>query len=285
MLTRVTYTAVFVIACVLFSLPATAGAVDSPCAKELELLGLCPTNTGNEIIIDGSHTNPGDPGTSPIGDWDSETDVDWTPPPGWTPPAEFNFQTCLDDWDSYIHCFRESDEAEEAEPADEDATPAIPAVTINDLARFAPAGSAIAGEPDNVGVVGLPTNFVATASAHTVNDSLFGFPVAVRFTPSGYDFSFGDGTSTTTTSGGLSWADLGQAQFTPTATSHTYAERGTYSAQVDLRYTAEVDFGIGWFPIAGEVTSVGSPQEIRIFEAHTALVAHTCQQAPDSPGC
>ena len=244
------------------------------------------TGTGpGEVIIDGSYDTPGIPGTSPIGDWEPGTDADWTPPTDWTPPPEFNFQECLDNWDSYIHCFRETEDADEEEPADETATPAIPAITISDVARFAPAGSAIAGEPDNVGVVGLPTNFVATASVHTVNDSLFGFPVVVRFTPAGYDFSFGDGTTVTTTSGGTSWADLGQAQFTPTPTSHTYAERGSYSAQVDVRYSAEVDFGIGWFPISGEVTSAGAPQEIRIFEAHTALVAHTCQQAPDSPGC
>ncbi|WP_051606470.1 hypothetical protein [Microbacterium sp. CH12i] len=107
----------------------------------------------------------------------------------------------------------------------------------------------------------------------------------MRFTPSGYDFSFGDGSSVTTSSGGQSWVVLGQAQFTPTSTSHTYPERGSYFAQVNVRYTAEVDFGIGWFPISGEVTSVGPPEEIRIFEAHTALVANTCQQAPGSPGC
>ncbi|MGV2984055.1 hypothetical protein ACNPNP_10150 [Microbacterium sp. AGC85] len=242
----------------------------------------------NGVIVDGTHNtpgHPGDPGTSPIGDSDPGTDSDWTPPPGWAPPPEFNFAQCLNDWDSYIQCFRAQEEEAEETPAEEAAAPAIPAVTIADVARFAPAGSAISAEPDNVGVVGLPTNFVAAASVHTVNDSLFGFPVAVRFTPVGYDFTFGDGTTTTTAEGGRSWADLGQAQFTPTPTSHTYAERGTYSAAVDVRYTAEVDFGIGWFPIPGEVTSSGAAQEVRIFEAHTALVAHTCEQAPDSPGC
>lgn len=269
---------------VVASIAVPASTENGECSAAESWIGGC-ANTGNEIIIDDTHTDPGNPGTSPIGDWDPGSDADWTPPSDWTPPPEFNFQQCLDNWDSYIHCFRESEDADEEAPADEAATPAIPAVTISDVARFAPAGSAIAGEPDNVGVVGLPTNFVATASVHTVNDALFGFPVAVRFTPAGYDFSFGDGMTVTTTSGGRSWADLGQAQFTPTSTSHTYAERGTYSAQVDVRYTAEVDFGIGWFPISGEITSSGALQEIRIFEAHTALVAHTCQQAPDSPGC
>lgn len=267
--------------------PAATGSASSGtnCSDTDLVIGGCGiANDGTEIIIDGTQDTPGDPGTSPIGDSDPGTDGGWTPPADWTPPPEFDFAQCLNNWDSYIRCFRATEETEEETP--EDTTePTIPAITINDVARFAPAGPVITGEPDNVGVVGLPTNFVATASVHTVNDSLFGFPVTVRFTPSGYDFRFGDGTTATTSTGGRSWADLGQAQFTPTPTSHTYKERGMYSAQVDVRYTAEVDFGVGWFPIAGEVTAAGPPQEIRIFEAHTALVAHTCQQAPDSPGC
>ncbi|MGM7671920.1 hypothetical protein [Microbacterium sp. A93] len=161
----------------------------------------------------------------------------------------------------------------------------IPAVTITDVARFAPQGSIVAGEPDNVGVVGLPVNFVAAASEHSVGGELFGFPMTVRFTPSGYDFDYGDGTTVSTMTGGQSWDALGQAQFTPTDTSHTYADRGTYFAHVNVRYTAAVDFGIGWFPITGEVTATGAAQEVRIFEAHTALVAHTCQQNAASPGC
>lgn len=268
------------VATLLIAFVLTTPAEAASCSTAASLAGLCGTNTGTDVVIDGTHHTPGgpdDPGT-----WtdDSDTDVDRP----WDPPPDFNFDDCLENWDSYIHCFRPPDTDDETEDEDDDTT-TIPDITITDVARFAPEGSAITGEPDNVGVAGLPTNFVATASVHTVNESLFGFPVAVRFTPSGYDFSFGDGATVTTTSAGLSWADLGQAQFTPTATSHTYNERGSYSAQVDLRYTAEVDFGIGWFPISGEVRSVGAPQQIRIFEAHTALVAHTCQQAPNSPGC
>lgn len=249
------------------------------CSSDAALAGLCPTNSGSEIIIDGSRETPRTPGTSPI------IDGEWTPNPTPVPPAKkFNFAECLDDWDSYIHCFRGAEEPE-AKEDDPEEVAEIPAITISDIARFAPDGSALTGEPDNVGVAGLPTNFVATATAHTVDAELFGFPLSVRFTPAGYDFDFGDGKSTTTNTGGSSWTALGQAQFTPTATSHTYAERGTYSANVDVRYTAEVDFGVGWFPIAGEITAAGPAQEIRIFEAHTALVAHTCAQSPRSPGC
>lgn len=249
------------------------------CPAWKQLAGQCGVhNTGNEIVIDGSKDSGGEPGGGSPGD-----DVWYPPDDVGTPEKPFDFQQCLDDWDSYIRCFRATEE-DEPDEEEEEAT-AIPVITITDVARFAPAGSVVTGEPDNVGVAGLPTNFVATASAHTVDAELFGFPVSVRFTPSAYDFSFGDGTTATTTSGGATWSALEQAQFTPTPTSHTYRERGSYDARVDVRYTAEVDFGVGWFPIAGEVTATGATQEIRIFEAHTALVAHTCQQAPGSPGC
>lgn len=243
------------------------------------IIGGC-TNTGTEIIVDGSQEQPG---TSPIGNPQPGPG----PGPGtgtpWYPPAEFDFGDCLADWNSYIGCFRasEDEEEDEAEEADE----GMPAVTITDLARFAPDGSPLTGEPSNVGVAGLPTNFVATASVHTVSGSLFGYPVTVRFTPAGYDFDFGDGTAVSSGTGGRTWAALGQAQFTPTETSHVYGERGTYFAHVDVRYSAEIDLGIGWFPVPGEVTATGPAQEIRIFEAHTALVAHTCEQSPSSPGC
>src|SRR5690606_38257876 len=68
-------------------------------------------------------------------------------------------------------------------------------------------------------------------------------------------------------------------------TSHTYAERGTYTARIDVDYTAEIDLGAGWIPITGQLTTTGPGQEIRIYEAHTALVAHTCVEDPDGVGC
>lgn len=165
------------------------------------------------------------------------------------------------------------------------ADPGLPAITITDLAQFAPAPTSLAGEPANLGIVGMPTNFVASASVTTASGTLFDRPIVARFTPAAYDFHFGDGTDATTTSGGQTWEALGQAQFTPTTTSHAYRERGTYSADVDVRYTAEVDLGTGWIPVAGQLTADGPTQQIRIFEAHTALVAYTCDQKPSSAGC
>lgn len=136
-----------------------------------------------------------------------------------------------------------------------------------------------------MGIAGMPVNFVASASTHTRTGTLFGAPLTARFTPVGYDFHYGDGTTATLSTGGSTWTSLGQAQFTPTATSHVYHSRGSYVADVTVRYTAEVDLGSGWFAVDGELSAPGPAQQVRIFEAFTALVAHTCVERPTAAGC
>lgn len=235
------------------------------------------------VVISGTQTQPssGNPrDNTPRGDSPSS-------PSGPTFPVhEFDFDSCLDDWNSSRSCFRASVD-EEPSPAPPPATdePAAPAITIDDLAQFAPDQVTTVGEPDNVGVAGMPTNFVAPASTHTRSGTLFGAPLSVRFTPVAYEFVHGDGTNSSSSTGGQTWSALGQAPFTPTPTSHSYRERGTYQVHVAVRYAAEVDLGGGWFPVAGELTIRGPAREIRIFEAHTALVGFTCEQRPSAPGC
>lgn len=158
-------------------------------------------------------------------------------------------------------------------------------LTITDVAQFAPTPVTTAGEPGNVGIAGMPTNFVAAASVHTRAGTLFDRPISVRFTPVRFTFAFGDGASAISSTGGRSWATLGQAQFTPTSTSHSYRDRGTYSAHVTVHYTAEIDIGGGWLSVAGELAIDGPAQQIRVYEAETALVARTCVEQPGAPGC
>lgn len=222
---------------------------------------------GTQADTSSARSNPAEPNTTPS-----------------RPPQRPTFDACLANWDSMITCFRERQTPDPADPAAPE-EPALPPITMNDLATFAPEPVTTVGEPGNVGVAGMPTNFVATATVHTRTGMLFGLPITVRFTPSGYDFHYGDGSDASIETGGATWAALGQAQFTPTATSHVFAERGSYLVDVDVRYTAEIDLGLGWFAVAGELTTDGPLQEIRVFEAHTALVAHTCAQTPSSPGC
>lgn len=158
-------------------------------------------------------------------------------------------------------------------------------LTITDVAQFAPDPTTTATEPADAGVSGLPTNFLTPTTPTTRTGSLFDTPVSVRFTPVRYDFTFGDGSTLTSTAPGLPWSALHQEPFTPTPTSHTYAERGTYITATTTTYTAELDSGDGWIPLSGELPIPGPTRTIRIYKATTALVQHTCIEQPTAPGC
>ena len=157
--------------------------------------------------------------------------------------------------------------------------------TLADVARFAPASVAIVDEPDGVGIVGMPVNFVTAPVVHEQSGTLFSVPIAVRFTPVAVVYVHGDGTQRTATSGGATWAALGLPQFSATDTSHAYALRGTYTAQARVHYAAEYNLGAGWLPIDGLLGVPTAPIDIQILEARTALVDKTCVENPGGPGC
>ena len=161
-----------------------------------------------------------------------------------------------------------------------------PDVSAADLASFRPARPSLAGEPAGFGIVGAPTNVVAAASEQYLTGNLLGWDVTVRFVPAGFVFDYGDGSTGRSATGGASWAALGQAQFTPTATSHAYRARGTYPVSVTVQYAASVDFGSGtWRPVTGFVTASTGGYDVTVVEARTALVDKTCLENPGGPGC
>ncbi|MCP2637807.1 hypothetical protein K0817_014730 [Microbacterium sp. HD4P20] len=162
----------------------------------------------------------------------------------------------------------------------------VPDVTLADLASFRPATPTLTGEPSGFGVVGMPANLVATASEQHIPGTVLDWDVTVRFTPTVFVFDHGDGTSGRATTGGASWAALRQAQFTPTATSHVYRERGIYPVSVTVEYAAAVDFGSGfWRPVAGVVRATATGYDVTVVEVRTALVDRTCTEDPSGPGC
>lgn len=162
----------------------------------------------------------------------------------------------------------------------------LPDVTAEDLRSFIPALPTVTGEPLGLGVVGMPTNLVAASSVQLQSGPLLGFDVVVRFTPTGYRFDHGDGTSRTTTTGGSSWARLGVPEYTATPTSHVYSAPGSYRAGVRVVYTAAVNFGTGtWRPVTGAVTSAAAFYDVRVVEVRTGLVQRTCAEDPSGPGC
>lgn len=161
----------------------------------------------------------------------------------------------------------------------------VPDVTLADLASFVPAAPSFTGEPEGYGITGSPTNLLAEASTHLLSGQILGWDVTVRFTPATFEMEYGDGTTGRTSTGGARWADLGLPPFSPTATSHVYSARGTYTASLTLGYTAAVNFGGGWREVDGLVRSPAVPYSVQILDARTALVDLTCAENPGGPGC
>ncbi|MFG6477032.1 hypothetical protein ACFXP7_11670 [Microbacterium sp. P06] len=235
----------------------------SSCSADALAAGLCTTadSDGTQVDVTGTRepSGPGGGNDSPDGDG---------PPPG-------------DD---------ETAEPEDCGPADvlcRDGytVEVIGEVTASDLVSFVPAKPSFTSEPGGVGIVGMPTNFVAGASEQTMTGTLFELPVTVRFTPAAYVFAYGDGASARSTSGGTAWTTLGQPQFSATPTSHAYASRGRYVSSVSVEYAAAVNFGAGWRPVNGIVTATAGGQTVDVYEARTALVDKTCAENPSGPGC
>lgn len=170
---------------------------------------------------------------------------------------------------------------------DEEPTASIEDITLSDLASFRPTPPTITGEPLGFGLVGAPTNLLGRASAEQFPATILSLDVTVRFEPERFIFDNGDGTTTTTATGGTEWGALALPQFSPTDTSHIYTASGTYSAALTVEYApyVTVDPANGWLRVSGSITATAGSYPIRVVEAHTALVDQTCTQNPHAAGC
>lgn len=228
----------------------------SECAIDLVNAGLCSVdNTGTSVEIGGTR-----PGGSDSGAPRSDTNNDSSSP---RPPGP-----------SAADC-----------PTNACYTIEVIRPTLTDVASFAPASLPLVDEPDGVGIVGMPMNFVVSPTVHEQAGELFDLPISVRFTPASVVFVHGDGTARTAATGGRTWAQLGLPQFSATETSHAYGARGTYSAQAIVRYSAEFNLGNGWSPIDGLLEIPTAAMGIQVLEVRTALVDQTCLENPGGPGC
>lgn len=159
-------------------------------------------------------------------------------------------------------------------------------VTISDLASFTPATVNVSMEPDGWMIIGLPANFIANASTNAASGSLFDVPIDVRFTPVSYTWSWGDGTSSTSNSGGSTWDDLGVEEFTATATSHVYDEKGTYTISLAVHYSVDIRGpGTAWMPVDGRLTKAALSVTAIATTATSVIVDKECSKNPNGPGC
>ena len=169
---------------------------------------------------------------------------------------------------------------------DLEAAPAAP-VTIRDVASFAPAAPTVTTEPAAWGVRGLHTNVIAAASGHTRTGTLLGQVAEVNFIPVGFTFDYGDGDTTTTRTGGSSWATLGLAEFSKTPTSHRYTTVGTKTITVEVEYAAEYRIGdSGWLPVVGTLSiPTEEPHTVQIVRNSTVGVDKPCRPGKPAIGC
>jgi hypothetical protein len=162
----------------------------------------------------------------------------------------------------------------------------ISPLTLVDLASFRPAPSAADMEPHGWTVVGLPTNFWVDTAVQVVAGTLLDRPASVRFTPVAYQWSYGDGTSARTASGGASWATLGVGEFAVTPTSHVFRTSGVYMIQPSVVFSAEYRFDDGdWIPVEGTVTVAGTRIRASAATATTVLVTGNCTPGSTALGC
>lgn len=167
-------------------------------------------------------------------------------------------------------------------------TPCDPAlvVRVNDLVSIDADPPTQGMEPDGWLVVGVPTNFYASAAPHSRSGPLLGSPAEVRFMPVGYTWDYGDGTSGSTATGGASWAAQGLPEFSETSTSHIYESTGTLTIGLTVSYAAEYRFdGGAWRPVDGLLEVSGSPMTAIADRSGTVLVAEECSANPGGPGC
>lgn len=269
------------------------------CTKYEVAAGLCEAGGDPGLAIGGQHTEPREqppaqqPQPGPPG---GQTQPIVGPGPGAGPaePAEPGGEPggwqCLDPAQQVIGGTCTTAPEPDPEPAEEpdpvEQPPSIPPLTAFDVANFVPAPAPPTIEPFGVAIARAPMNVAVAAAAHTVGGDLFGLPMSVTFTPEFLTIDYGDGTIVDVEQGAPTWEQLGQEQLTPTATSHTYADRGTASVTVDVSYSAVVDFGPwGVHPVGGYVVTPGQPIDVRIYEKQSYLVAHTCTEDPSGPGC
>lgn len=305
-------TAMF-LAPLLFSFALTGGSY-APASNPCDIAGwsgncISGNNTGSSITVGGTHTTPGGHGggsrppasnhdggaggNSHTGGGSHAGNAGGSQVGGGSSGPDYGSQgvnpTPVDCLSPTTACKAVSKPRPTAPPPPAGApdTPiSYPAVTVSDLASFSPHAAVTATEPEGVGIVGMPVNVYATASAHTLRGLVLGYPVQVRFSPDHFVFTYGDGATARSATGGASRSALRVPQFSPTPTSHVYRDRGVYRPTVTVAYSASVAFPDGvWHPVAGFVTATTATSPVHVYEARTALVGYTCIDIPTAPGC
>lgn len=121
--------------------------------------------------------------------------------------------------------------------------------------------------PGGETLVNFATNFYTEAAPFERSVTLVGQRVDLRIRPSGFGWSFGDGTVTRTTTPGAAYPALD--------VTHEYARAGRVGPSVDTTYSADFRVNGGpWEPVVGTVTMTGAPVALQVRTASPTLVGY-----------
>lgn len=245
-----------VIALTLVGFPTPSSAATESCTEAQRIAGICNIFAGikdNGVTIGVDVTRPGSGGQ------------------GGGPASEPNNRVC--DGVGTVEVCRDTYDA-------------IGAVMLSDIAHFRPTPGRNLMEPDGWMIVGLSTNFYAQSNTHVVTGELRGESAWVRFTPIGYRWWYGDGSTHYSTTKGNTWRALGLTEFAPTPNSHVYGAPGTYYIDLSIVFRAEYRYaGDDFYPIAGTLTIPANRLVAVAGSATTVLVEDDCTRNPGGPGC
>lgn len=143
----------------------------------------------------------------------------------------------------------------------------ITTADIADEARKAAPATVVHVEPATKTYVNVPTNFYADAAAQGASVQVLGQTIALQFRPTGFAWSFGDGSSGS--GAGVKDASVGAAD----AVEHLY--RRSAKVQVTLTRTFEVTYtapgGVtGTLPAPG-VSNTSAPTALEVGEIQTLV--------------
>lgn len=253
--------AMFAIAVVFAVQAQSSSALSTRCTEYQSRTTGCPTVNGTirdgEAVLDGSATGPGSSG---VGRGNSAAGSACRRASGCAPAP--------------------------VPPPLRDSYTVTSPVTLHDLVGFRPRSGIDFMQPNGWMVVGLDTNFYAVTSAQEQQGQLLAHEATVRFTALRYHWSYGDGATLSTATGGSPWAAQGADEFAATPTSHIYREPGTYSIDLTIDFSAEYRYAGGeWTAIAGSIPVPANRLVATAGQAQTVLVGSDCAANPAGPGC
>ena len=244
------------------------------CTQSERIGGECSAVTtssdGDEVTIGVTMSSEGSAGSTSSSSTSSNGFGTWSPPPI-RQEAELGSGECEV---KLAGLCRAQAPTKPSTSTTTESTPPTPPTHASQLKGFRPDSPSIAIEPNAWSLPTLPVNIYGLASRHRVSGELLGWPVVVRFTPTAFHWSYGDGTGRSVGSAGSSLLAQGKKQFDATSTSHVYRRPGRYTVFLQVDYRVEFRFVGGSFrDIKGLVSARASSRAIDVLTVSPLLEA------------